>query len=54
MKDFTSAVEEDITADAYVYVYDAKHNNEQDWYGNTIKLDGVEYTIPNWRKAWNK
>ena len=54
MKDFTSEVAEDIKADAYVYVYSSKHNNEQDWYDNTVKLDGVDYTIPNWRNAWNK
>lgn len=54
MKDFTSEVAEDTKADAYVYVYSSKHNNEQDWYDNTVKLDGVDYTIPNWRNAWNK
>ena len=54
MKDFTSAVAEDITADAYVYVYSSKHNNEQDWYGNTIKMDGDAYVIQNWKRAWNK
>ena len=53
MKDFTSEVAEDIKADAYVYVYSSKHNNEQDWYDNTVKLDGDAYVIQNWKIAWN-
>ena len=53
MKDFTSEVAEDIKADAYVYVYSSKHNNEQDWYDNTVKVDGDAYVIQNWKIAWN-
>jgi uncharacterized surface anchored protein len=46
-------VAEDIKADAYVYVYSSKHNNEQDWYDNTVKVDGDAYVIQNWKRAWN-
>ena len=53
MKDFTSEVAEDTKADAYVYVYSSKHNNEQDWYDNTVKVDGDAYVIQNWKRAWN-
>ncbi len=53
MKDFTSEVAEDIKLDAYVYVYSSKHNNEQDWYDNTVKVDGDAYVIQNWKRAWN-